>query len=293
MKTSFKRIYTKDNIELAGLLYEPESKTKKVLCFVHGMAGNFYENKFLSFIAETLTKNNIAFFIFNNTGCELIKDLYKIIDGDRKIIRIGGAYEKFEDSVFDIKSAVDFLEKRGFTDIHLGGHSLGCAKLAYYISETNDKRIKSIIFASPSDMLGLVRNNKKRFEFDIKEATDMVKQSKGNKIMTNYIWDELPLSASTYLSMFADSAKTAIFNFYDTNDKLPVLSKIKQPAFAVMGRKDDALTRPIEETMERFEKALNKSVRVKTKILGESNHGYIGFEQQLADAILEWLTLIH
>ena len=51
MKTSLHRITTSDGIELVGLLYEPEVATKKILVHVHGMAGNFYENKFLDAIA--------------------------------------------------------------------------------------------------------------------------------------------------------------------------------------------------------------------------------------------------
>ena len=81
MKVSTKRIYTKDGIELFGLLYEPDSKSNTVLVHVHGMGGNFYENKFLDAIAETLTSNGIAFFTFNNRGCEFIKDLYEVKDG--------------------------------------------------------------------------------------------------------------------------------------------------------------------------------------------------------------------
>jgi pimeloyl-ACP methyl ester carboxylesterase len=292
MKTSLKRIFTEDSIELVGLLYEPENKTEKVLCFVHGMGGNFYENRFLDFIAEKLTENNIAFFVSNNRGAEFIKDLYKIIDNKREIVRIGDAYEKFEDSIYDIKAQIDFLEKEGFTEIHLGGHSLGCAKVAYYISETDDKRIKSIILASPSDMLGLVRNNKERFESDIKKALEIEKSGKGAEIMTPYLWDEYPISVSSYINMFSDDSKTGIFNFYDSKDQLSNLAKIKQSVFAVMGRKDDAMTVPIEEIMERLKKAFIDSTCVETNILGDADHGYVGFEEQLADCITKWLIKI-
>ena len=101
MKTSLHRIVTKDSIELVGLLYEPEVPTKKVLVHVHGMAGNFYENKFLDFMAKTLTAKGISFFAFNNRGCELMKDLTKTNNGTRQIVRIGDAYEIFEDCLLD------------------------------------------------------------------------------------------------------------------------------------------------------------------------------------------------
>lgn len=47
MRISFHRIYTKDGLELAGLLCQPNKKTKIVLAQVHGMEGNFYRDNFL------------------------------------------------------------------------------------------------------------------------------------------------------------------------------------------------------------------------------------------------------
>jgi dienelactone hydrolase len=41
--------------------------------------------------------------------------------------------------------------------------------------------------------------------------------------------------------------------------------------------------------MERIEKALTASPRVETIILGDANHGFIGHEQQLADALNSWV----
>ena len=49
----------------------------------------------------------IAFFAFNNRGCELIKDLIKIENERRSLARIGNAYEKFENSLIDIKAAIE------------------------------------------------------------------------------------------------------------------------------------------------------------------------------------------
>lgn len=289
MKTSLKRIHTKDSIELVGLLYEPEARTEKVVSFVHGMEGNFYENKFLDAIAKTLTDNGVAFFAFNNRGCEAIKDFVKNGDGKRTFVRIGNAYEKFEECVLDIAASIDFLEKEGFTDIHLAGHSLGCPKIAYYISETGDARVKSLLFLSPSDMLGLVRPNAERFASDIKVANEMAAKGKGGELMPNQVWDEYPMSAASFISIFADDSKCGIFNFFDRNDKLPALAAVRCPAIAIMGTKDDALTVPMDETMERLTKALSNSSRVETNILGDANHGYVGHEQQLADAVRDWV----
>lgn len=289
MKTTFHRINTEDGIELHGLLYEPDQPTESVLVHVHGMAGNFYENKFVDFLANELTSVGIAFCVFNNRGCELMKDTYKTeSDASQKIVRVGGAYEKFEDCLIDITAAVNFAEAK-FSEIHLSGHSLGCPKTSYYLTETNDTRIQSLILISPSDMLGLVRDNPEQFEKDNAEAKDLIQQGKGDQLLTHWIWDGVPLSANTFLSLFGDDSAAGIFNFFNPEDKLETLQKITIPTFAVMGTNDDALVVSIEETFSRIEAAMTSSAKVETKILGEANHGYRGHEKDLAEAVTEWL----
>jgi predicted alpha/beta-fold hydrolase len=291
MKTSFHRIYTSDGLELHGLLYEPDNGTKSVLVHVHGMGGNFYENKFLDSLATKLTNDGFAFCVFNNRGCEFLKDTYRIVDGkEPEMVRVGTTYEKFEDSLLDIKAFIDFVEQRGFSDIHLSGHSLGCPKVAYYMVEKNDARIKSLLLLSPSDMLGLVRSNKNQFEKEITEARKLVAENKEDALLSEWVWGEYPVSASTYLSLFDDNAKDAIFNFHDPEDKLETLGKITVPTYAVMGTKDDALVVSIKETFSRLEAALISSPKKKTQVLGDANHGYRGHEQEIANAVSNWLS---
>lgn len=285
MKTTPFRIYTKDNIELFGLLYEPETETKKVVVFVHGMSGNFYENLFLDSIASTLTSNGIAFITFNNRGCELIKDLYKVENGKRSIVRIGNAFELFDDCLLDIRAAIDFAESKSFAEIHLSGHSLGCPKIAYYASE-GDKRLNSVLFLSPSDMVALISADKD-YERDITVSKQMIAEGKGAELLPfPVLWDQSQISAQSYISLATRESNVSIFHFKDKQNTLPVLSKITIPALTVMGRKDDALVVPIEETMERVKKAMLNSTQV---ILGDADHGYNGYEQQLADTIKDWI----
>lgn len=287
MKTSTQRIYTDDNLELFGLLYEPESKSDTVLVYVHGMAGNFYENLFLDFIARTLTDNGIAFFTFNNRGCEFIKDLYKVKGKKRDIIRIGDTFEKFDDCLLDIDAAVDFVKNKGYSSVHLSGHSLGAPKVAYYAAEKGSD-LASVIFMSPADMVGLALKEK-NLDWELKTAQKMIVDGKGDEMMPGMVWWNCYLSANTYMSLSDKKSKVAIFNFYDPKDKLDVLGRIKAPVYTIMGRKDDALVISIEDTMSRIKIALIGSKHVETEILGDANHGYMGDEQNLADKILAWI----
>jgi alpha-beta hydrolase superfamily lysophospholipase len=286
MKTTPFRIYTKDNIELFGLLYEPYQGSKKILVHVHGMAGNFYENKFLDYLASTLTSKGVAFLTFNNRGCEYIEDIYKVVDGWRKVVRIGDSYERFTDCVLDIESAINFVEQKGFTEIHLSGHSLGGPKVAHYASSTKDKRLKSVIFLSPADMVGLAKMDKD-YDLDMKMAKDMIAQGKGGELMPKLIWGENYLCADTFIDLSDESSKVAIFNLYNPEDKLPVLSSILVPTLTIMGKKDGALSVPIEQLMERIKKA--QPGKAQTFVLGDANHQYDDYQQKMSDEVLKWI----
>jgi len=148
----FVKTTTEDNLIFQGLLAEPDNKTDTAILHIHGMSGNFWENGFIKDMIKKYPENNITFLTGENRGSELLR-WFKM--PDKKDILLGDAYEIFEDCVKDIQSWVDFLKNKGYTKIHLQGHSLGCAKIAYYLSLNKDKIIKSLIFISPSDMIGL------------------------------------------------------------------------------------------------------------------------------------------
>lgn len=289
MKTSLQRIVADDGIELVGLLYEPDQPASKILVHVHGMAGNFYENRFLDYLAHTLTAAGVAFFAFNNRGCELAKDLRKHEGEKRTLVRIGDAFEKFEDSALDIKAAVDFAASKGFSAVHLSGHSLGGPKVAYYLASTQDKRVRSVVFISPADMVGLAKQNA-HYERDRSTAEKMITEGKGAEQMPFLVWDENNLSADTYLSITSERSPVAIFNLYDKNDPLATLGKISVPALTIMGSKDEALTVSVEELMSRTKAALTNSPKAETNIMGDAKHSYAGYEQQLADAVSGWIA---
>ena len=49
MKQELIRINSLDKIEQVGILYTSIVETKKIVIHVHGLNGNFYENRFLDF----------------------------------------------------------------------------------------------------------------------------------------------------------------------------------------------------------------------------------------------------
>lgn len=279
---------TKDGLILHGVVYNPEEKTNKVLLHVPGMGGNFYENSFINFIGKTLTDQGIAFAAFNNRGNGAQVGVLKDSGGQTEFMIAGNSTEIFEDCVLDIKAQIDFLQELGFNEIHLSGHSLGTPKVAYYLSDTSDERIKSLIFISPTDMRGLVINEE-NYEGDMKLALEMESHGDESKLMPALLWDEYPISAKTYLSLFSEESKSNILNFRDLDLDSPGLARIRQPIFSVMGKKDSVILTSVEDTFAKIKKDAKSSSRVESEILDDASHSFHGYEQKLANTLLKWI----
>ena len=52
MKQELVRINSMDEIEQPGILYIPDKTTDKIVIHVHGLNGNFYENRFFRYISK-------------------------------------------------------------------------------------------------------------------------------------------------------------------------------------------------------------------------------------------------
>ena len=77
MKQELVRINSIDGLEEVGILYSPSNGTDRIIIHVHGLNGNFYENRFLDTISKVYTDNNYALLTFNNRGKDYITEMNK------------------------------------------------------------------------------------------------------------------------------------------------------------------------------------------------------------------------
>lgn len=290
---SFHRVTTEDNLELQGALYRPDTETKKVVIHIHGMAGNFYANSFLDYIAKELTQTGYALLSVNNRGHDYIAYFPVRKNTNVEWKQIGNAYEIFEEGEYDIRACINFAEKLGFTDIFLQGHSLGTVKIVYYLSKTQDNRIKGLILISPSDMVGLFiakDKDRKDWEENLKLAKEMIRKGQGRELLPNKLWEWYHLSANTYVNFSDTNTKTNIFPFYNPDAKFEELATIKCPIVAILGSKDDAVVTDQKISLEILKEKAVASKEVSTFVVYGALHSYIGYEQELATIVRNWLA---
>ena len=96
MKQTFLRSTTSDNLILQGLLSEPDILTGNLILHVHGMAGNFYENRFVDAMTKVYTEKGYSFLSINTRGHDFIAD-FSVAGDKEEYKRIGNFREVFED----------------------------------------------------------------------------------------------------------------------------------------------------------------------------------------------------
>ena len=284
----FVQTTTKDNLVLQGLLVEPSKKTETVILHIHGMAGNFWENKFIKTMLTDYPKNNIAFLTVETRGSELLR-WFSTSEDDKRLV--GNSYEIFEESIIDIDSWVNYLKSKGYKNIHLQGHSLGCSKIAYYQKMNNDPLIRSLLFISPADMMGLLIEPKYVTEYEkfFKEAKELTKKGKENDLLSNIHWSFARQSAKSFINFSFENDNLAIFNYYNPERGFKTIGEIKIPMLSILGTKDDGIVTDAHKSTEMLRKQAKNTKKFHGVVCEGAQHNFEGFEKEIVKEVLKFI----
>src|SRR5260370_1037962 len=95
-----------------------------------------------------LTAPSVGYFKFNTRG-------HDVVAGRGRRLA-GAAFERFGQSLADIRAMIAFARRRGYTRVVLAGHSTGANKVLYYTAR--DRRVAALALLGPiSDIAGEVK----------------------------------------------------------------------------------------------------------------------------------------
>lgn len=289
MKQEFLKIKTADNIELAGILYEPIDKTNRIVLHVHGLAGNFYENSFVDCQAKTYIQNGYSYFTFNNRGNGYFNELRKNDNNVVSYINGGAAFENFEDCYLDIKSAVDYVKSLGYNEIILQGHSYGCNKAVYYYYKSKDPSISNIILLAPCDIIKefqvFIGEEYSRYIDKCKKA---IESNNENKIIDYSLFPPMGFTAKTFISSFTEDSPNDFYRYRTDNYKCSLLNGITLPVLVQIGEDDNSALVVDKNIVTNY--LITNIKNIELKYIENSNHGYIGKEQEMSDNCITWLN---
>ena len=283
MNFEFVETRTKQNIKLFGCLSQ-KSNNKRCILYIPGLAGNFFESKFPREIAKESIEKGYDFLFSHNQGSfQIIEFPFLKDDGKTKSIMKGAAYEKFEDSVFDIASWLDFLEKKKYKEIIVLCHSLGCNKIVYYLNQTKDNRISKIILLAPQDNVNF--SELEMHKGLLEEAIKNINNNEPNKILSKKFLGFCLISSETY---FQEIINKNINNIpYKTIDgDFSLMHAIDKPIYIITGSDDIG-----ENGKEFMEKTINNCQTAKYDILVGANHNFKNKEPELIKLIFNYLDI--
>lgn len=282
MKQELIRMNSIDNIEMVGILYSPEQKSNKIVIHVHGLCGNFYENRFLDTLATTYTNKGYSFLTFNNRGTNFVSELLK----DDGYTIMGGCYERFKDCILDIEGAINFSMNKGYTEIVLEGHSYGCNKVIYYYNKTKDKNIKKIILLAPCDIPQECVKflSKEEYETARNESTKLVNEGKENELIDFSVNANGVISASTYYHDFLPNGENDFIKYVDgANGKSDALNNINVPVLIIFGDVDECvLTKPINIVKQYLQ---NNIKDCNIQVINGADHSYTNRYEELGKIV--------
>jgi pimeloyl-ACP methyl ester carboxylesterase len=291
VKAEFVRVTAGDGLELVGFYAAPEGGTaRRAVLHTHGLAGNFYENRFIEQVGDAVVARGCAFLVTNNRGHDYRSDNLRG-EGVETTYQPGGAtLDVIEQCVHDIGGGAAFLTERGHEEIVFEGHSLGCSKTVYYLSEISHPACAGLVLISPPEMFGLQADRAEGgFDELLARARTLVEAGRGEELMD--VGRDVPYSAATFVSMFGNPAVTDVFPFrHGLDGDYGRLASIECPILATYGDVEEAVNVPVKEAAALIERAATSAPSVETLIVRGANHTYWGHESELAAAVADFVT---
>jgi alpha-beta hydrolase superfamily lysophospholipase len=274
------RIATRDGVWLDGIVAEPGGRRGAALVWVHGLGSVFSAGQPLTrALVEGLNAAGIAYFKFNNRG-------HDVVAGRGRHLA-GAAFERFRQSVEDIRAMVAFVRRRGYRRVFLAGHSTGANKVLYYGAHVRDPRVGGIILVGPvSDVAAEAKRLGAR-ELRRRVAAAERIARRDPRALVPRAWGFW--SAHRYISLYRPGEDEDVFPYYRPNARWTTFRAVRLPLAAILGSRDEYLDRPAREVIEAFRRNAERARSFTGAVVPRARHGFQGHERELADLAVRWI----
>jgi pimeloyl-ACP methyl ester carboxylesterase len=291
------RFEAADGVELAGLLYEPERRTRRAVVFLHGTGGaSIFDSKRTNLLAEELVARGLAFLPFNNRGAHLVRTLRATGGKKSRSIAGGSAHEVIRECVRDIDGAARLLRRRGYGELYLAGHSTGANKIAVYdhYKPRNPFR-KYVLLAGGDDTGGLYAQlGPRRSRALLERSRERIAAHRGEDLAPAVV---PTMSWRSLRDMINPDGDYNVFPFLEVLRGLRLSHKprfryvraIRKPALFVYGERDEFCFDDVPACVRILADALGPKPNAELVIMEDANHGFSGRERELGGLIGEWL----
>jgi pimeloyl-ACP methyl ester carboxylesterase len=277
---SLVRIATRDGVWLDGVVAEPRGRRRTALIWVHGLGSVFSSGQPLTRELSThLNAAGIAYFKLNNRG-------HDVVAGRGRYLA-GAAFERFEQSVEDLRAMVSYARRCGYRHVILAGHSTGANKVLHYAARSRDRRVTGIVLVGPvSDVAAEAKRlGVPELRRRVAGAERIARRDPDGLVPRAWgFW-----SARRYLSLYRPGGAEDVFPYYRANARWTTFRAVRLPVAAIVGSRDDFLDRPAREVIEAFRRQAVRARSFDGTVVQRARHGFQGHERELTDVILGWI----
>jgi len=277
---SLVRIATRDGVWLDGVVCEPRRRRRAAVIWVHGLGSVFSSGQPLTReLSRRLNAAGIAYFKLNTRG-------HDVVAGRGRLLA-GAAFERFGQSVADIRAMVTFARQCGYRRIVLAGHSTGANKVLHYAARARDRRVSGIVLVGPvSDVAAEAHRVGARELRRRVTAAERIARRDPNGLVP-HAWGFW--SARRYLSLYRPGGIEDVFPYYRANARWTTLRSVRLPVTAILGGGDEFLDRAAAEVIDAFRRNAVRARSFTGTVVPRARHGFQGHERQLADLITDWV----
>jgi hypothetical protein len=272
-----------DGLELDGFAAK-SSQPIVTIIHVHGKCGNFYQNKFIHWMANIFPSLDINFLAFNNRGHDCLAEAYR----ENKLLYSGGSNERFEDCLSDISGAIAFARNWG-APLILQGHSNGCEKVLYFLASASTRDLVGAVLLSPADSQHLqeqyispktlAEQSAALAQSDLESPQLLFSQYGIRRPPKIY---DIPVTARSLSSLLSGAG----FKMVRYSEKPPRLSGAP-PGFVYLGGSDPYIT-ATSDVIRRYYKAAFRSLEF--LFLPDGDHHFSGKEETVIRRVADWAS---
>jgi len=276
-------VRTRDGVVLDGVAAHPRGRRRTALIWVHGLGSTFSSGQPTTrVLSAQLERAGIGYLKLNTRGHGVVA---------RAGRRLGGAaFERFGDSVHDIRAMIGLAGRSGYRRMILAGHSTGANKVLHYVARTGDRRVAGLMLLGPiSDVAG----ERKRIggrELARRVAAAERLARRDPEALVPRAWGFL--SARRFISLYRPGEAEDVFPYYRLDAGWPALRRVRVPLAVVVGGRDEYLDRRPAALIAAFERNAIRARSCHGIVVPRANHGFRGHEPALAREMVRWARTV-
>ena len=277
---SLVRVRTRDGVWLDGVVAEPRRRRGAALVWVHGLGSAFASGQpLVQALSARLDAAGIAYFKLNTRGHDTVARAGKRL--------AGAAFERFGQSVEDLRAMVALARRAGHRTVILAGHSTGANKVLHYAARVRDRRVRGLMLLGPvSDIAGEAKRLGRRELRRRVAVAERIARRDPEALVPRAIGD---WSARRYISLYRPGEAEDVFPYYRPHARWAALRRVRVPVAVIVGSRDEYLDRRPAELLEAFERNAIRARSFTGVVVPGAPHGFAGREDVLARTMVRWI----